>query len=75
MAKLRVLCLHGSCQSSEIFSQRIKVLTRKLQDVAVSHLKWACAVDAAFGRGIDVMQPLCTAYVISHDICYQPNAR
>jgi hypothetical protein len=33
---LRILCLHGSRQDAEVFSQRVEVLRRRLRDVAVS---------------------------------------
>jgi hypothetical protein len=36
MTKLRILCLHGSRQDGQVFSQRLKTLEKKLRDVAVS---------------------------------------
>jgi hypothetical protein len=35
-AKLQILVLHGSRQDGEVFSQRLKTLTKKLKNIAVS---------------------------------------
>lgn len=40
--KLQILVLHGSRQDGEVFSQRLKTLTKKLKNIAVSI--WGCAV-------------------------------
>lgn len=46
MGKLRILCLHGSRQDGEIFSQRISKLRAKLSDIAVRKLNApACPCD------------------------------
>lgn len=34
--KLQILVLHGSRQDGEVFSQRLKTLSRKLKNIAVS---------------------------------------
>jgi hypothetical protein len=34
--KLQILCLHGSRQDGEVFSQRLKTLQKKLKSIAVS---------------------------------------
>lgn len=36
LPKLQILVLHGSRQDGEVFSQRLKTLTKKLKNIAVS---------------------------------------
>lgn len=44
--RLQILCLHGSRQDGEVFSQRLKVLRKKLAHLAVrlaaAHHQSAC---------------------------------
>jgi hypothetical protein len=44
--KLQILVLHGSRQDGEVFSQRLKTLTKKLKNIAVSGLRcWLVSLD------------------------------
>lgn len=46
--KLQILCLHGSRQDGEVFSQRLKTLQKKLKSIAVSS-RLACLYCLGWG--------------------------
>lgn len=54
--KLQILVLHGSRQDGEVFSQRLKTLTRKLKNIAVS----GCLADYHTGVLVPRKTDTCT---------------
>jgi hypothetical protein len=59
-ALLRVLCLHGSRQDGEIFSQRLEVLRRKLAGIVVSLLSAQACVPCSLATCSLALNPLPT---------------